>query len=33
MHMFVKQYMRLLSARDADEDYEEKRTKVVRRRP
>jgi hypothetical protein len=30
MHLFVKQYMRLLSARDADEDYEEKRTKLVR---
>jgi hypothetical protein len=25
----VKQYMRLQLARDADEDYEEKRTKVV----
>jgi hypothetical protein len=29
MHLFVKQYMRLQMARDADEDYEEKRTKVV----
>jgi hypothetical protein len=29
MHLFVKQYMQLLLARDADEDYEDKRTKVV----
>jgi hypothetical protein len=29
MHLFVKQYMRLQKARDADESYEEKRTKLV----
>jgi hypothetical protein len=29
VHLFVKKYMRLQLARDADEDYEEKRTKVV----
>lgn len=28
MHMFVKQYMRLQFDRDADESYEEKRTKI-----
>jgi hypothetical protein len=30
MHLFVKQYMLLLKAHDADESYEEKRTKLVR---
>jgi hypothetical protein len=29
MHMFVRQYMRLLYDREADENYQEKRTKVV----
>ncbi|XP_044339981.1 protein FAR1-RELATED SEQUENCE 5 isoform X1 [Triticum aestivum] len=29
MHMFVKHYMRLQSARDAEESYEEKRNKVA----
>jgi hypothetical protein len=29
MHMFVRQYMRLLYDREADERYEAKRTKVV----
>lgn len=28
MHLFVKQYMRLQLSRDADENYEEKRTKL-----
>jgi hypothetical protein len=32
MHMFVKQYMRLQFARDANENYKEKRTKLVCRK-
>lgn len=28
MHMFVRHYMRLQFARDAEESYEEKRTKT-----
>lgn len=29
MHLFVRQYMRLLSYREANENYEERRTKIV----